>query len=107
MENYFVFSLIMSCLFSLRFLRDLAVFWLCLSEEVKTPGPRGRHILATVTDDASGLMWSILLLVTETSAVNIAIETGTLQIIAGVENVRLCALLKLCLLKDCIYNHPN
>lgn len=44
LERYFIFSLIMSCLFSLRFSRDIAVLWLCLSE-VKTPGPRGRHFL--------------------------------------------------------------
>lgn len=44
LERYFIFSLIMSCLFSLRFLRDLAVLWLCLSE-VKTHGPRGRPFL--------------------------------------------------------------
>lgn len=60
LESYFIFSLIMICLFALRFLRDLAVLWLCLSEDVKTQGPRGRHFLDTVRDSESGLTYSIL-----------------------------------------------
>lgn len=106
-ESYFIFFLIMSCLFSLRFLRDLVVLWLSLSGEVKTHGPRGRHFLETVRDSASGLTCSILQVVTKTSTVNVPTDTEKLQITAGVRNFRFCALLKLCLLKDFISNHPN
>lgn len=106
LESYFIFSLIMSCIFSLQFLRDL-MLWLCLSEEVEIHGPRVRHFLDTIRGSASGLTCSILQVVTETSTVNVAIETETWQIIAGVGNFRFYALLKLYLLKDFISNHPN
>lgn len=60
-KSYFIFSLIMSCLFSVQFLRDLSMLWSCLSEEVKsTHGLRGRHILDILKDGSSGLTCSIL-----------------------------------------------
>lgn len=53
LQGYFIILMIMSCLFSLRFLRDLGL-WFCLSE-VKIHGSRGRHVLDNVRGSVLGL----------------------------------------------------
>lgn len=59
-ESYFIFFLIMSCLFLFRFLRDFVVFWLSLLGEVKIYGFRGRYFFEIVRDSVFGLICFIL-----------------------------------------------